>query len=65
MPRTQTAPPLQERATVTFSESEYLKQPSVALTAASHGQRVEILSDDGSTRVVIYPGTIADVPDTE
>lgn len=65
MSRSQPTSSVQEPATVSFSETEYLKQPSVALAEATYGQRVELRAADGSTRVVIYPGSIADVPDGE
>jgi hypothetical protein len=60
-----TAPPIEEPNSVAFYESDYLKEPSAALAEVACGQRVELLAADGSSRVVIYPGSIADVPDAE
>lgn len=65
MARNHTASPVQEPTTVSFSVSEFLKQPSRVLAETSRGRRVELLAADGSTHVVIYPGSIADVPDRE
>jgi len=65
MARTAREALIQEAATVSISQDEYLKQPATALAEVSYGQQVEVLAADGSLRLVIYPGTIADVPARE
>lgn len=65
MPRTHVASRAQQQTTVSFSVVEYLKDPTAALAEAGYGHRVELLDADGNPRVVIYPGSIADVPDAD
>lgn len=61
MARTEQQAVIHEPATVSFSQDEYLKDPSKALSKVSSGHRVEVLAPDGSPHLVIYPGTIADI----
>jgi hypothetical protein len=65
MARTHRASPVHPSTTVTFSEADYLQRPSLALAEATSGQRVELLTSDGTARVVIYPGSIADIPERD
>ena len=52
-----------ETNTVTIPQAEYLRDPATAFREVDNGLRVAVLDADGCERMVIYPGTIADIPD--
>jgi len=61
MARTENRAVVDKPATLSFSETEYLKRPAEILAMVDSGHRVEIVAADGTPFMVIFPGTIADV----
>jgi hypothetical protein len=61
MASTENSAVVDKPATLSFSETEYLKRPAEILAMVDAGHRVEITAADGTPFIVIFPGTIADV----
>jgi len=62
MASTENSAVVDKPATLSFSEAEFLKRPREVFAKVESGHRVEIIGADGTTNMVLFPGTIADVP---